>query len=84
MEPASSIIKKLGGHAVVSQITRTARPTPYNWEKAREQKGTGGIIPLRHVQVLLDYARTQQISLKYEDFFRVAMKPPQRRRRSAA
>lgn len=68
MEPASTIIKKLGGESLVSEITGTANTAPYRWQYAKEKGGTGGSIPQRHHRTLLDYARNNSINLQAEDF----------------
>jgi hypothetical protein len=69
MEPARSIIRKLGGEAVVSQITKTAITAPYRWQHERERGGTGGKIPGRHIPALLAYAREREIPLASDEFF---------------
>lgn len=68
MEPASSIIEKLGGEAVVSKITKTAYTAPYRWQAARKKGGTGGRIPQDHHRTLLSYARENNIPLEAEEF----------------
>jgi hypothetical protein len=68
MEPASTIIKKLGGEAVVSKITETAYTAPYRWQQPREKGGTGGLIPQRHHPKLLTFAREQEIPLSPGEF----------------
>lgn len=68
MEPATTIILRLGGEDAVSRITGTASTAPYRWQYSREKGGTGGIIPQRHHRTLLDYARENSIDLKAEDF----------------
>lgn len=68
MEPASGIIKKLGGEPVVAKITKTAYTAPYRWQAPREKGGTGGRIPQAHHRSLLDYARQNEIPLSAEDF----------------
>lgn len=84
MEPASTIITKIGGEAVVSEITGTAYTAPYRWQHPRERGGTGGLIPQRYHPVLLAYARSKGISLKAEEFLPSMAAPRTRRRRSAA
>jgi hypothetical protein len=81
MDPASSIIKRLGGEAAVSKLTKTAYTAPYRWQHPREKGGTGGVIPQRHHRTLLDFARSRDIPLKAEDFLPA---PTNRTRRSAA
>jgi hypothetical protein len=71
MEPAATIIKKLGGEAVVSKVTETAYTAPYRWQQPREKGGTGGLIPQRHHPRLLDYAEREKIPLSPADFLPV-------------
>jgi hypothetical protein len=68
MEPASSIIAKIGGEAVAAKITGTAYTAPYRWQHSRDRGGTGGLIPQRYHRTLLDYAQSNGIALKAEDF----------------
>lgn len=68
MEPASTIIRKLGGEAVVAKVTKRASTAPYRWQYARENGGTGGNIPQRYHRTLLDYAKKNGIRLRAEDF----------------
>lgn len=68
MEPARSIIEKLGGEAQVSFITGTAYTAPYRWQATRAKGGTGGVIPQRHHRRLIDYARAKGILLDAEEF----------------
>lgn len=68
MEPASTIIKKLGGAAVVAKITGTAYTAPYRWQHARANGGTDGLIPQRYHPVLLEYARANEIPLSPAEF----------------
>lgn len=68
MEPASTIIKRLGGPPVVSKVTATAYTAPYRWQSPREKGGTGGTIPQRYHRALLDYARSRRIKLRAADF----------------
>jgi hypothetical protein len=68
MEPARTIVQKLGGPAIVAEITGAASTAPYRWQYTRAKGGTGGVIPQRHHRKLLDYAREKNIELKAEDF----------------
>ena len=76
MEPAHTIIERLGGHAKVSEITGTAYTAPYRWTYPKDRKGTGGRIPDRYWWTLLDYARAQDIPLRAEDFMPEREEPP--------
>lgn len=68
LDPARSIVERLGGEIKVSRITRSSLSTPYSWQYPKEKGGTGGNIPQRHHRTLLDYARENRIPLKAEDF----------------
>lgn len=68
MDPAKTIIERLGGEAVVSKITGTAYTAPYRWQHSREKGGTGGLIPQKHHRALLIYAREHDIALSSDDF----------------
>lgn len=68
MDPASTIIKKLGGEAKVAEITGMAFTAPYRWQHDKPKGGTGGLIPQRLHRVLLDYAHANDIPLIAEEF----------------
>jgi hypothetical protein len=68
MDPASVIVKKLGGEAKVAGITGTALTAPYRWQREKSRGGTGGLIPQAHHRVLLDYAYARGIALSAEEF----------------
>lgn len=69
MEPAASIIKKLGGPGAVAEFLGTAKNAPYRWTYARERGGTGGIIPHWHHEALLRMASEKGLHLSPADFF---------------
>lgn len=69
LEPAFSIIRKFGGDQKVAEICGLEqRTTPYRWAQPKAQRGSGGIVPQRHIPTLLAYARSHGISLRAEDF----------------
>lgn len=72
LEPAASIIRKLGGEASVSKITDTAYTAPYRWQHAKDKGGTDGLIPQRYHPMLLAYARENSIPLTAEEFLPIA------------
>lgn len=67
-EPAASIIRKLGGEAVVSEATETSYTAPYRWQQPKEKGGTGGIIPHWHHPTLLTLAKERGVDLAPADF----------------
>lgn len=68
MEPASTIIKLLGGPSKVAAIAGVHRTRVWNWCQPKEKGGTGGIVPLRHASVLLGFATSNGIPIEAGDF----------------
>ena len=69
MEPASTIIKKLGGEAIVAQVVGAVITAPYRWQNPKSAGGTNGVIPSKHIQTLVEYAVSQGIELGVSEFF---------------
>lgn len=69
MNPAHSIIKKLGGETTVAAATGTAYTAPYRWQSSVEKGGTGGRIPAKHIPVLLKLASDLSVDIDAADFF---------------
>lgn len=69
MNPAQHVIAKLGGFAAVAKITGVHVSRVHRWTYTRESGGTGGVIPSRHQQPMLDFARESGVNLKPADFF---------------
>lgn len=68
MEPASTIVKTLGGPAKVAALVGVHRTRVSNWMRPKEAGGTGGTVPFRHVPKLLNEARDRGIPLSADDF----------------
>ena len=68
MEPAQTIIASLGGPNEVASIAGVHRTRVSNWARAKERGGTGGLIPFRHVPVLIAAAAQRGIKLSADDF----------------
>lgn len=69
MEPAQTIIEKLGGASAVASIVGIHRTRVYGWMYPKERGGTGGTIPIKHAQRLLQYAEGEGIAVTASDFF---------------
>jgi hypothetical protein len=72
MEPARTIISKLGGPSKVALIVGVHRTRASNWMRGKDVGGTDGRIPQDHHVRLLDYAREHGVDLKAEDFLLVS------------
>jgi hypothetical protein len=68
MEPAATIIRKLGGPTAVSRLLNVHRTRVSNWMRAKSVGGTGGRIPQDHHRALLEHARQQGVALTAEEF----------------
>lgn len=68
MEPASSIIRQLGGPNKVADIVGVHRTRVSNWKRPRGDGGTGGMIPFKHVPALIAAAKVEGIDLTADDF----------------
>lgn len=68
LEPAQTIISRLGGPAVVAKLVSVHRTRVSNWKRPREKGGTGGMIPQQYHRTLLDHAEQNDIPLAAEDF----------------
>lgn len=68
MEPAQSIISKLGGPNAVAEIAGVHRTRVSNWSRPKDKGGTGGTIPFKHVPALLSAASERGVELDAADF----------------
>ncbi len=68
LQPAASIVQKLGGPSVVAKVAGVHRTRVSNWMRPRSAGGTGGRVPQDHHRALLDYAKQQSVELTAEDF----------------
>ena len=53
MEPATTIIRKLGGPTKVSAIVGIHRTRVSSWQRSKASGGTGGRIPQSHYRAIL-------------------------------
>jgi hypothetical protein len=68
MEPARTIIRKLGGATYVSRALTLHRTAIYYWLRPPNKRGTGGVIPCKYRARLIAHAREHGIKLKPADF----------------
>ena len=69
MEPASSIISRCGGVAIVAEWLGLDRTSVLRWTHERAKGGTGGIIPTKRQSELLNRARAEGLAIGPADFF---------------
>jgi hypothetical protein len=67
MEPASTIVHKLGGPNRVAAIVGVHRTRVSNWMRPKERGGTGGRIPQRHHLVILEAANARGLGITAEN-----------------
>ena len=68
MEPARTIIDRLGGPNKVAAIAGVHRTRVSNWARDKNAGGTGGVIPFKHVPALLAAAKEKGVELSADDF----------------
>ena len=68
MEPAASIITKLGGDTKVAEIVGVHRTRVANWKRPKTAGGTNGLIPFKHVPALIAAAKAAGETLSADDF----------------
>lgn len=72
MEPAKTIIKRLGGPTVVAREIGLSRVTVSRWQAEKEKGGTNGNIPYAHIQKLYSLAAKKGVELDPADFMPTA------------
>jgi len=70
MEPAASIIKRLGGDTAVARRLGLHRTTVAKW-KGAEPNGLGGLIPMRYVADLMAMSEEVGAGIVAADFMPV-------------
>ena len=69
LEPAKTVIAKIGGVDVAASITGKHVSRIYRWMYPAEKGGTGGVVPHADARKLLEHAKNASIDLRAEDFF---------------
>ncbi len=70
LEPATSIIEKLGGLKAVAEATGVSVTSVQRWRYEKERGGTGGSVPHWHIMTLMALAVEIGVDLKFGEFFR--------------
>lgn len=66
MEPAASIIKKLGGVEDAARDLGVHRTRVFSWMRDAAAGGTGGRIPQRHFPTILDLSAKRGLGITAE------------------
>jgi hypothetical protein len=72
MEPASLIIDRCGGVAIVAQWLGLDRTSVLRWTHPRSKGGSDGMVPTKRQAALLAKAREHGVPLEPADFFLAA------------
>jgi len=75
MEPASTLIKRLGGPSAIAAFLGLHRTRVSKWQAPTDKGGTGGKIPMRHWDGLFQLAGQKGIALTTDDLYRPQVKP---------
>lgn len=66
MEPATTLIQKLGGLTAVANVTGVDVHTVKRWRQNKDQGGTDGRIPRKHIFSLHKHCLQNQVSRSLE------------------
>jgi hypothetical protein len=69
LDPARSIIARLGGVDAVARVTGRDRTRVFRWMYSEAKGGTGGRIPMQQIPKLLKFAARRGKRLQHADFF---------------
>jgi hypothetical protein len=69
LDPARTIIERVGGASAAAEATGVNRVVAYRWMRSRDMGGTDGFIPSKYHRDLLEYARRNNLPLTPDDFF---------------
>lgn len=70
LEPAYSVIQRLGGKSEVAEFLNLDKSTLSRWCQPRPM-GTGGMIPQRYWPQLMQMARLHKVRIKLEELIAV-------------
>jgi len=69
MDPAKTIISKIGGPEIVAKVTGRDLSRVYRWMYPKARGGSDGVIPHREARKLLAHAVLNGIDVTPADFF---------------
>ena len=69
LSPAARIIQKLGGIDATAAVIKRHRTVVNRWLLSKESGGTGGVVPGKHQQQILDFGQREGVDLSPKDFF---------------
>ncbi len=76
LEPAATVVKKLGGPEKAAEIVGISVKSVYRWmwpmrpsSDTRKSRGTGGLIPAERQQQIMAWSRRNGYPVNIEDFF---------------
>jgi len=69
LDPAHTIIERLGGLDNVAKASRASKSRVCRWRLPKIKGGTGGLIPQQRQERILDWAHKRGIDLAPADFF---------------
>lgn len=76
MDPAQTIIARLGGPSAVAGVVGIHRTRVSNWQRPRAKGGTNGLIPQAYHLKLIEFAASRGVLLTGDDFLPVHTPEP--------
>ena len=65
--PAYRVVYELGGVRPTSRIVEVSASAVSRWMMSVDRGGTGGRIPQRHWQTIINYAKKNKLNIKLTD-----------------
>lgn len=72
LEPAHSVICKLGGVRSTARILGLSPSSVSRWMTGAAKNGTNGAIPQKHWKTILNYAKQEQLKISISDLLYIA------------
>lgn len=82
LEPAATVVRILGGIGNTSKAAGVHRTRVNRWLLPKENGGTDGLVPVKHHQPLLNWAKENGRDLEPKHFFVAEVAAPVRRKSS--
>lgn len=76
LEPAATIVRKLGGVRRVAEIIDRHPMSVYRWGATKKRGGFDGMVPIKYQPTLIAAARAGGIALIPDDFFPEHLRAP--------
>lgn len=67
LDPAYTVISKIGGYRPTARMLGISPSAVLRWTLPAQLQGSGGAIPQRHWQAILNYAKQNKLGISLRD-----------------